>query len=95
MGGVRTAGDLVMRVQLLKGMKINDAKAYVSEKLGITLDEMADSTFMVEYRKEKGLGFQMPYADAVSGMEAKIRIAKLLDIPVNSVNKFLSKAQLA
>lgn len=94
MGGIRTAGDLVMRMQLLKGMKINDAKAYVAKKLGITLEEMCDSTFMVEYRKENGLGFQMPYAEAASGMEAKIRIAKKLEIPINSVNKFMEKAQM-
>lgn len=94
MGGVRTAGDLVLRVQLLKGMKIADAKAYVAGKLGITQEQMADSTFMTEFRKDKGLGFQMPYADAVIGMEAKIRIAKLLDIPINSVEMFMAKAQL-
>lgn len=94
MGGVRTAGDMVLRVQLLKGMKIADAKAYVADKLGITLQELADSSFMTEYRKDKGLGFQMPYADAVIGMEAKIRIAKLLDISINSVDLFLKKAQI-
>lgn len=93
MGGVRTAGDMVLRMQLLKGMKIDAAKAYVADKLGITLDEMADSTFMTEFRKDKGYGFQMPYADAVIGMEAKVRIAKVLDIPINSVTRFFEKAQ--
>lgn len=82
-----------MRMQLLKGMKINDAKKYVAEKLGVTLEQLCDSTFMVEYRKDKGIGIQMPYADAVSGMESKIRIARLLNIPINSVNKFMEKAQ--
>ena len=36
MGGVRTAGDLVLRMQLAKKMRIDEAKAYVAEKLNVS-----------------------------------------------------------
>lgn len=94
MGGIRTAGDLVLRVQLAKGMKLNDAKDYVAKKLGITREQMCDSSFMFEYRKEHGIGIQMPYADAIMGMECKIRIADLLGITINSVEKFKKNTAL-
>jgi dimethylamine--corrinoid protein Co-methyltransferase len=32
MGGIRTAGDLVARMQMARKMRINDAKAYVAKK---------------------------------------------------------------
>jgi len=35
---VRTAGYLVLRMQLAEKMKIDEAKAYVAEKLGVSLD---------------------------------------------------------
>ena len=35
MGGVRTAGDLVARLQLNRGMRSDAAKQYVAEKLGM------------------------------------------------------------
>ncbi len=36
MGGIRTAGDLVARMQMTRKMRINDAKAYVAKKLKIS-----------------------------------------------------------
>ena len=35
MGGIRTAGDLVAWMQTNLKMRINDAKAYVADKLNI------------------------------------------------------------
>jgi dimethylamine--corrinoid protein Co-methyltransferase len=92
MSGVRTAGDLVMRMMLSKKMKLPEAKKYVAEKLGVTMEEMHDSTFMLDYRKEKGLGIIMPYAKDIYGMEVKFRIAELLDIEINSVERFKANA---
>ena len=37
MGGVRTCGDMVFRLQLSKKMKIKEAKQYVADKVGLTL----------------------------------------------------------
>jgi dimethylamine--corrinoid protein Co-methyltransferase len=94
MGGVRTTGDLVMRVMLAKKLKLPAAKKYVAEKLGITSEEMHDSTFMLEYRRDKGLGVIMPYVNDVYGMEAKCRIADKLGIKINSVERFKQKTGL-
>ncbi len=94
MGGIRTAGDLVLRMQLAKGMKIDAAKAYVAKCLGITLQQMCDTTFMAEFRKDKGIGIQMPFASSVVGMQAKFKIAELLDIKINSLERFKAKAGL-
>ena len=33
MGGMRAAGDLVARMQIARGMKIDQAKKYVADKL--------------------------------------------------------------
>jgi len=83
-----------MRVMFSKKMKLPAAKKYVAEKLGITMEQMHDSTFMHEYRRDHGLGVIMPYAGDIYGMEAKSRIAKKLDIKINSVERFKEKAQL-
>lgn len=91
MGGIRTAGDLVGRMQMLKGMKLNDAKAYVAEKLGISPFDLSDSHLMKELREELDIGTVLDRADASFGMEAKFNISRILDIPINSVNKFKKK----
>lgn len=90
MKGIRTAGDMVMRLQLSKKMKINEAKAYIAEKLNVTVDELADVITMTELRAEKGFGLGSIEACAERnvGMASKFKIAKALDIKINSVEKF-------
>ncbi len=96
MGGVRTAGDLVMRVQLAKKMRINEAKAFVAEKLGVTVEELCDVVTMNDKREELGLGLAHvePCAEANAGMEAKFRIQDVLGIKINSVERFKERAGL-
>lgn len=93
MGGIRTAGDLVARV-LPKYGKIDKAKAYVAEKLKVAVADLSDEALMKELREELDIGHVLVRPGGAIGMEAKIRIAKLLDIQINSVNKFMSKAGL-
>jgi len=83
-----------MRLQLAKKMKINEAKAYVAEKLNVTLEELCDVVTMSEVREDLGLGLAHvePCAEANAGMEAKFKIAKLLGIQINSVEKFKERA---
>jgi dimethylamine--corrinoid protein Co-methyltransferase len=78
MGGVRTAGDLVMRMQIAKKMRINEAKKFVADKLGLTIEEISDVVTMAEVRDEKGFGLANfePYAVQHS-MEAKFRLRTL------------------
>jgi dimethylamine--corrinoid protein Co-methyltransferase len=92
MGGIRTAGDMVLRMQLSRKMKIDEAKKYVAEKLGVTVMELSDVIKMTEVREDLGLGLQQPYNGANIGMEAKFRIAEALGIKINSVERFKKRA---
>jgi len=94
MGGIRTAGDLVMRMQLNHKMRLNEAKSYVAKKLGVTLDQLCDVVEMTEIREEFGLGIPYcePHTKMTVGLEAKFNIAKKLGIRINSVERFKSLA---
>ena len=83
-----------MRMQLSKKMKINEAKAYVAEKLGVTVEELCDVVTMSELREDLGFGLAHvePCAEANAGMEAKFKIAEKLEIKINSVERFKERA---
>ena len=82
MGGIRTTGDLVARMQLRKKMRLPQAKQYVADKLKIGLDDLADSTVMRTLREELDIGVITAVPGARKGIEAKRNIAELLDIEV-------------
>lgn len=92
MGGIRSAGDLVLRMQLAKSMRLSEAKSYVAEKLGVSVTDLADCSVVRDVREEMGLGYSMPSDGAAKGLEAKFRIAKLLDIKINSVERFKERS---
>ena len=46
MGGIRTAGDLVARMQMTRGMRLKEAKAYVAGKLGVAAGDLSDPVVM-------------------------------------------------
>jgi len=94
MGGIRTAGDLVMRMQMSQKMRIGEAKKYVAEKLKVDLKDLADECVMRQVRHELGIGTITSLPGGANGMAAKCRIAELLGIEINSVNKFKQKAGL-
>jgi len=94
MGGIKTAGALVLRMQLSEGMKINEAKEYVAEKLGVSTFDLSDPLVMTEIRDELGLGIQMPEVGTPMGIAAKMLIADELDITINSVERFKKKVGL-
>ena len=56
MGGIRTTGDLVARMQLHKKMRLPEAKKYVADKLHVGVDDLADSTVMRGLRQELDIG---------------------------------------
>jgi dimethylamine--corrinoid protein Co-methyltransferase len=93
MGGMRTAGDLVARVQLAKAMKTPDAKKYVAGKLHLSVEELTDPVIMDEVRRDLGLGRIIYFPGNPIGMEAKINIARVLDIEIKSVNNFMQKTK--
>ena len=90
MGGIRTAGDLVARMQLKK-MRLPEAKRYVADKLGVSALDLSDSTLMRTVREELDIGVVTGTPGIAKGLKAKARIAQLLDIPVNSVEQFAVK----
>jgi hypothetical protein len=95
MGGIRTAGDLVLRMQLSKGMKINAAKDYVAAKLGVTPMDLSDCSVMQDIRETLDIGYPMPNDGAAKGIEAKFNIARVLGIKINSVERFKRKIGLS
>ncbi len=95
MGGIKTAGDLVFRMQLMYGMRINEAKKAVADQLGITVEQLGDIDFMSGFRADRGFGVCMPKAGDPTGVAAKIRIEKAMDIKINSVRVWKEKAGLS
>lgn len=94
MGGVRTSGDLVARMQMTRGMKIKEAKEYVASKLGVSVLDLTNEVVMNEVRADLDIGRVLEEAGSAKGIEAKFRIAELLDIEINCVNKFKEKVGL-
>jgi dimethylamine--corrinoid protein Co-methyltransferase len=88
MGGMRTAGDLVARMQISRGMRIDAAKQYVAQKLNVAVEDLTDPIGMSEVREDLGLGLLHPRGNHPKCMEAKFNIARILDIEINSVKRF-------
>jgi len=93
MGGIRTTGDLVARMQL-KGMRLKEAKEYVAGKLGVTPFDLSDSTQMRTLREELDIGVVTGVPGVAKGLAAKARIAELLGIEINCVEKLKAKMGL-
>jgi len=92
MGGIRAAGDLVARLQMTRGMRLREAKDYVAGRLGVTPFDLSDPVVMTDVRNELGFGRIHSYAISqpwqANQIEAKFNIARVLDVPVNCVERF-------
>ena len=91
MGGMRAAGDLVARVQMARGMRIQEAKKYVADKLSISVTDLTDPVIMSEIRDDLQIGMITPLPGCAKGIEAKFRIAEVLGIDINCVQRFKSR----
>jgi len=85
MNGIRTAGDLVMRMQM-KGMKLGAAKEYVAGKLGVDAFELSDELIMKDVRENLDLGTIVAVPGMAKGLKAKANIAEVLDIEIPCVD---------
>lgn len=94
MGGVRTAGDLVARLQLNRGMRIDAAKKYVADKLGMSVSDINDPVVMGEVREDLNIFRLSEGQGSTDGMAAKINISRLMDMDINCVNRFKRKSGL-
>ena len=92
MGGIRTAGDLVMWMQMTRQMRLAEAKQYVAEKLKAAPLDLVDECVMREVREDLGIGTITAIAGVQRGIAAKRRIGELLGIEINSVNKMWHKS---
>ena len=79
-------------MQMAHGMRIQEAKAYVSDKLKISVSELADPVIMNEIRDDLQIGMVTPLPGCAKGIEAKFRIAEVLDIDINCVQRFKARA---
>ena len=89
MGGIRTAGDLVAWMQLTRRMKIDEAKTYVARKLSVDTSDLTDESAMFLKREAFGIGSVIPDHVEYTGIAAKTKIARLLDISIHSVDLYL------
>ena len=98
MGGMRAAGDLVARMQMTRRMRLKEAKQYVAGKLGCTTRDLSDPVAMEttpSRERPRHAGLHVLRAPGEPGMmEAKFNIGKLLDIPINCVERFKERARL-
>ena len=93
MGGIRSAGDLVARMEFGKNMRVKDAKQYVAKKLGLDVIEIADEFIMRDLREELGIGIVTGVPGATRGIAAKMNIEDLLGVKINSCEKFRQKTR--
>jgi dimethylamine--corrinoid protein Co-methyltransferase len=79
-------------------MRLQQAKDYVAGKLGVTPFDLSDPAVMTDIRGELGFGRIHSYAISQPGqanmIEAKFRIAQVLGIPINCVERFKERAGL-
>ena len=90
MGGIRTTGDLVAWMQLIKKMKLAEAKQYVAEKLKVEISDLVNEEVMRQVREDLGIGMITSVAGSPKGMRAKLKVAELLNVRINSVELFKS-----
>lgn len=91
MGGIRTTGDLVAWMQLIKKMKLAEAKQHVAEKLKVEISDLINEEIIRQLREDLGIGTIVSVAGSPKGMRAKLKIAELLGVRINSVELFKSQ----
>ena len=79
------------RLQLNRGMRIDAAKKYVAEKLGVSVLDLGDTIVMSEVREDLDIGRISETPAVAKGIDAKFRIAELLDLEINCVNMFMKR----
>jgi dimethylamine--corrinoid protein Co-methyltransferase len=94
MGGMRAAGDLVARMQMTRGMKIQEAKEYVANKLKVSVSDLTDPVLMSEVREDLKIGTLHPIPGSPKGIEAKVHIAEILGIEINCVKRLQSNISM-
>jgi dimethylamine--corrinoid protein Co-methyltransferase len=71
-----------------------EAKAYVADKLSLAVSDLTDPVIMTEVREDLQIGAVTPLPECAKGIEAKFRIAEVLGIDINCVQRFKAKTAL-
>lgn len=82
-------------MQLKRGMRIDAAKQYVAEKLGVAVTDLNDPIVMGEVREDQKIFRISEGQGTVDGIAAKHNIGKLLDLKINCVDRFLKNTGMA
>ena len=88
MGGMRTTGDLVCRMQFAKNMKIDEAKKYVADKLEIDTFQLTEEGYVRDIREREGSGVVTGQPNTPKGMPAKMNIEKVLGITISNCEHY-------
>ena len=88
MGGMRTTGDLVCRMQFAKNMKIDEAKKYVADKLEIDTFQLTEEGYVRDIREREGLGIVTGQPNSPKGLAAKMNIEKVLDLKISTCEHY-------
>jgi hypothetical protein len=79
-------------MQMTRGMRLEQAKQHVAERLGVSVLDLCDPLAMHDVRRELGLGLipvqELTYPSEPGAIEAKFHIAEVLDVPINCVRQF-------
>ncbi len=78
-------------MQLARKMRLPEAKAYVAEKLDVSVRDLSDENVMRELREDLDIGVITSVPGAARGLEAKARIERLLDIRINGMERLRRK----
>ena len=89
-GGIKLSQDS----KIIVDEAIAEAKENVAEKLGVGIADLADEEVMRQVREDLGIGIITSVAGSPKGIRAKLKIAELLDIPINSVDLFKSQIDM-
>ncbi len=77
---------------MTRGMRLKEAKQYVADKVGVTPFDLGDPVVMTDVRNEYGFGRIHSYAisqpQQANQIEAKFNISRVLDVPINCVERF-------
>ena len=81
-------------MQLIRKMKIAEAKQYVAQQLKVEISDLTNVEVIRQLREDLGIGTITSVAGSPKGMRAKLKVAELLDVRINSVELFKSQTGL-
>jgi len=77
-----------------KKMDIDESKEYVADKLDVSVADLSDVFVMRELREDMDIGVITSVPGCAKGIEAKARIAEVLDLEIPSVNRLENKLEI-